>query len=149
MIALDEKDHMILKLLQENGKLNTKELAASIGLTVTPTYERVKRLEKTGVIKNYKAVVDRKATGKDLQVFCSVTLKLHAKKLLTGFEQAVVKLDEVVTCFHVAGNFDYLLQIAVSDMEDYQNFIKNKLASIDNIANVQSTFIMTTIKDKM
>jgi len=146
-MKLDAIDIKILQILQDNAKLNNKEVASLVGLSTTPTYERIKRLEKNGVIKKYVAILDNKKVGRSIRVFCNVTLKLHSKKLLDGFETAVIKLDEVLKCYHIAGDFDYLLEVNVGTMEEYEFFIKNKLASIQNIANVKSSFVMTSLKE--
>lgn len=143
---LDDTDLKILEILQENSKLGNKEIAERIGLTVTPTFERIKRLERLRIIQSYTALVDKKAIGKGLKVLCQVSLKAHNLDLLLGFEDQVVYLDEVSACFHIAGNYDYLLTIEVGDMDEYQRFLKEKLASIPNIANVQSSFVMSTLK---
>lgn len=143
---LDETDLKILEILQENSKLGNKEIAERIGLTVTPTFERIKRLERFRIIRSYTAVVDKKAIGKGLKVLCQVSLKAHNLDLLLGFEDEVVHLNEVSACFHIAGDYDYLLTIEVGDMDEYQRFLKEKLASIPNIANVQSSFVMSTLK---
>ncbi|MDO9136786.1 MAG: Lrp/AsnC family transcriptional regulator, partial [Lutibacter sp.] len=121
--------------------------ALKIGLTQTPTYDRIKRLEKEGVIKNYIAVLDKEKVGYTIEVFCQVTLLVHSKEMITRFENAVNKIDEVMECFHVAGNYDYLLKIIVKDMNSYQAFLKNKLSVLDSVANVQSTFVMSSTKD--
>lgn len=142
----DETDLKILELLRVNCKLGNKEIAEKIGLTVTPTFERIKRLERNGIIKAYSAQVDKKAIGKGLKVLCQVSLKAHNLELLIGFEDEVVHLDEVSACYHIAGDYDYLLTIEVGDMDEYQLFLKQKLASIPNIANVQSSFVMSTLK---
>ena len=142
----DETDLKILEILRSNCKLGNKEIAAQIGLTVTPTFERIKRMERQGVIKSYTAVVDKKAIGKGLKVLCQVSLKAHNLDLLIGFEEEVVFLNEVSACYHIAGDYDYLLTIEVGDMDEYQRFLKQKLASIPNIANVQSSFVMSTLK---
>jgi Lrp/AsnC family leucine-responsive transcriptional regulator len=147
MINLDVTDKKILNLLQQNSKANIKEIAVKIGLTQTPTYERIKRLEKDGVIKNYIAVLDKEKVGYTIEVFCQVTLLVHSKDMITRFENAINKLDEVMECFHVAGNYDYLLKIIVKDMNCYQAFLKNKLSVLDSVANVQSTFVMSSTKD--
>jgi len=147
MINLDLTDKKILNLLQQNSKANIKEIALKIGLTQTPTYERIKRLEKTGVIKNYIAVLDKEKVGYMVEVFCQVTLSVHSKEMITRFENAINKIDEVMECFHVAGNYDYLLKIIVKDMNSYQAFLKNKLSVLDSVANVQSTFVMSSTKD--
>ncbi|MHB1106308.1 MAG: Lrp/AsnC family transcriptional regulator [Lutibacter sp.] len=147
MVNLDLTDKKILNLLQQNSKANIKEIALKIGLTQTPTYERIKRLEKDGVIKNYIAVLDKEKVGYTIEVFCQVTLLVHSKEMITRFENAVNKIDEVMECFHVAGNYDYLLKIIVKDMNSYQTFLKNKLSVLDSVANVQSTFVMSSTKD--
>jgi len=147
MVNLDLTDKKILNLLQQNSKANIKEIALKIGLTQTPTYERIKRLEKAGVIKNYIAVLDKEKVGYTIEVFCQVTLLVHSKEMITRFENAINKIDEVMECFHVAGNYDYLLKIIVKDMNSYQAFLKNKLSVLDSVANVQSTFVMSSTKD--
>jgi DNA-binding Lrp family transcriptional regulator len=115
-------------------------------LTVTPTFERIRRLERRGVIKGYVAKIDQAKIGRNLLVFCQVSLKTHTTELLENFEKQVVELKEVEACFHIAGNYDYLLQARIHDMQEYQFFLKSKLAAIPNIANVQSSFVMTTLK---
>ncbi|WP_196890561.1 Lrp/AsnC family transcriptional regulator [Aureivirga marina] len=146
---MDAIDKKILMLLQENAKLNSKEIANKIGLSTTPTYERIKRLEKTGFIKKYIAIVDKKLIGKKLEVFCQVSLQQHSKRFLEVFEREIRKIPQVMECYHIAGNYDYLLKLIVSDMEEYQQFIMFKLASIENISNVQSSFVLTEIKNNL
>ncbi|WP_298288687.1 Lrp/AsnC family transcriptional regulator [uncultured Lutibacter sp.] len=146
MTHLDDLDKKILNLLQQNSKANIKEISLKIGLTQTPTYERIKRLEKNGYIEKYVAILNKEKIGFHVEVFCQVTLLVHSKDLITKFELAIHKIDEVVECFHVAGNYDYLLKIIVKDMNTYQNFLKNKLSVLDSVANVQSTFVMTSTK---
>ena len=145
-IQLDQIDKKILSILSSNSKLGNKEIAAEIGLSITPTFERIKRLERHGVIKNYVAILDKKKIEKGLHVLCQVSLKAHNLDLLLGFEDEIVHLHEVSSCYHIAGNYDYLLSIEVKDMDEYQDFLKQKLASIPNIANVQSSFVMSTLK---
>ncbi|WP_298365864.1 Lrp/AsnC family transcriptional regulator [uncultured Lutibacter sp.] len=147
MIALDETDKKILTLLQQNSKANIKEIALKIGLTQTPTYERIKRLEKANVIKKYIAVLNKEKVGLHIEVFCQVTLMVHSKELISRFERAINGMQEVVECFHVAGNYDYLLKVIVKDMNSYQFFLKNKLSVLDSVTNVQSTFVMSATKD--
>jgi len=144
---LDKLDQQIIAILQKNGKINHKELAALIGLTITPTYERVKRLEQKGVIIAYTAKVDKVKIGKSLKVLCQLSLKSHSKDLLESFETSIVKLKEISACYHIAGNYDYLLHIEVKDMEEYSVFLKEKLATIPHIANVNSLFVMKTLKE--
>lgn len=148
MEKLDKLDKHILKLLQKDCSLNTKQIADRVGLSVTPTYERIKRLEKGGVIESYVAVLNKEKVGKPLMVFCNVSLQLHSKPLLKKFEQTIIRFDEVMECYHMAGAFDYLLKVLAKDMNEYQNFITNKLAALENISNVQSSFVMTEVRYK-
>ncbi len=145
-VQLDAIDLQILDLLTKNGKLGNKEIAAVIGLSTTPTFERIKRLERKGIIKGYTAILDKKKIGKGLQVFCQVSLKSHNAEIIDGFEAEIIHLSEVSACYHIAGDFDYSLFIEVADMDEYQHFLKQKLANIPNIANVQTAFVMSTLK---
>lgn len=143
---LDKTDLKILQVLQTDARLNTKEIAHRIGLTVTPTYERLKKIDQLGIIKQYVALLDGEKLGKTLVSFINVSLQVHSQPLLRKFEAAVSRLDEVMECYHVAGNYDYLLKVVVDDMRSYQHFLTNKLAAIENIAQVHSSFAMTAVK---
>lgn len=143
---MDKTDKEILRTLQDNAKITTKELAGQLHLTVTPTYERIKKLEKEGYIKAYRAELDRHRLGLGLMAFCNVSLEAHHTEFIEQFEQDVQELPEVVACYHVAGVFDYLLQVIIPDMETYQNFVAKKLAALANIGKVQSLFVMTEVK---
>ncbi len=145
---LDVIDDQILALLHKNAKLGSKEIAAKVGLTVTPTYERIRRLEKRGFIKGYVAILDKRKQGKNLQVLCNIQLKSHHAEVLNLFESEVIKLEEVNSCYHIAGNFDYLLVIEMKDMDEYAHFLKEKLATIPHITTVQSSFVMRTLKEE-
>ncbi|NIG56225.1 Lrp/AsnC family transcriptional regulator [Chitinophaga sp. Cy-1792] len=147
MDILDKTDRRILQVLQEDARLNTKEIAHKIGLSVTPTYERLKKIEKLGIIKKNVALLDGEKLGKTMVAYCNVSLQLHSLPLLRKFEAAIHRHEEVMECYHVAGNYDYLLKIVVDDMKSYQQFITTKLAAIENIANVHSSFVMTEIKN--
>ncbi|MDG1147185.1 MAG: Lrp/AsnC family transcriptional regulator [Crocinitomicaceae bacterium] len=144
---LDSIDTAILEILKENSKVGTKEIALQVGLTVTPTYERIKRLERSGVITGYTTCLNKKLIGKGLQVFCQVSLKGHSLDLLESFEKMVVSFEEVSTCYHIAGDHDYALLIEVSDMSEYEAFLKQRLATVPSIMNVQSSFVMSAIKE--
>ena len=146
MESLDNTDKKILQLLQDDARLSAKEIAFKIGLSVTPTYERLKKIERSGIIKGYATLLHRDRVGKTLAAFCNVTLQLHSLPLLRKFEKAMMKFEEVMECHHVAGTYDYLLKVVVSDMNQYQDFLTNKLAAIENIATVHSVFVMTEIK---
>ncbi len=144
---LDEVDLQIIDLLQSNAKWSNKEIADKVGLSVTPTFERIRRLERLGIITGYVATVNRTFLGRELQVFCQVSLRTHQLEALNEFEQLVVKLKEVTSCYHVAGSVDYTLLVEVKDMEAYQHFLKNKLTTIPHIGQVHSNFVMTAIKE--
>lgn len=142
----DNIDKEILSLLQSNARLSAKEIAAAIGLTVTPTYERLRRIEQSGVIQNIVALLDRQQLDKTTIAFCSVSLQVHSSKAITGFEKAVKKIPEIMECYHITGNYDYLLKVAIKDMNAYQVFLTQKLAIIENIAQVHTNFVMTDVK---
>lgn len=144
---MDTIDEAILSCLMENSKQGIKEIAEQVGLTVSPTYERIKRLENSGVITGYTVRLDKKKIGKGLSVICKVTLKEHRLENLRNFENKVVKLQEVESCYHIAGEHDYILIISVMDMEEYEHFLRKELTSISSIANVHSSFVMREIKD--
>lgn len=146
---IDAIDRRIIQLLQQDGKIKIKELADKLKMTNTPVFDRIKRLEAQGFILGYTAIVDRTKLGYMITAFCSVTLELHHKDFLSQFVEDVKNLEEVAECYHIAGMFDYLLKIYVKDMTAYQNFITQKLSSIPNIGRVQSSFVMTEIKNEV
>lgn len=143
---LDATDRRILRILQNSSAITHKEIAAQLGLTTTPVYERIKRLEREGFIRAYVALLDADKVERNLIVFCSVSLKQHAKELIAQFVNDLLLCQEVIEFYHIAGNYDYLLKVAVKDMADYQNFIVNKLAAMNNVAHANSSFVMTTEK---
>lgn len=146
MEKLDAIDKKIIRILQKDCSLHKKEIADQVGLSLTATYERIKRLEKSGVIEGYTAQINKEKVGKNLVAFCTVSLQLHSKPLLENFEAHISTIPEVIECFHTTGSYDYLLKIIVEDMKEYQNVLINKLSVIDNISLVQSSFVMKEIK---
>jgi DNA-binding Lrp family transcriptional regulator len=148
MAKIDDIDKQILAFLNEDAFVSNKEMALRLGMSPTPIHERIKKMEKEGIIKGYKAVIDPHKLGKSLTVFCEITLKEHAADYLKQFEDDAMSLQEVQECYCVSGNSDFLLKIVVSDMDDYRNFILHKLASIKNIGNAQSHFVMNEIGNK-
>lgn len=144
-MKLDQFDRCILSCLQSNAKLTISELSEMCGLSRTPVHERLKKLEESGAIRAYQAKLDPAVVGFDIHAFCNVSLKEHAQNFLENFEREITACQEVIACHHIAGMFDYLLEIRVEDMKAYQNFIAKKLASIENIGNVQSSFVMKEI----
>ena len=145
-MQLDSIDFKILDLLQEDSKRTNKEIAHSINLSVTAVYERIKRLEREGIITKYVALINRKSVGKPFMVFCQIQLAQHSKEFLSAFERDVVLLNEVSECFHTTGDYDYILKIFVRDMEAYREFMVNKLTALNHIGNTRSIFIISDIK---
>jgi DNA-binding Lrp family transcriptional regulator len=143
---IDDTDKSILRLLQNNSKLTIKEMANKLNLTPTPIFERIKRLEKESYITSYRAVIDRKKVGLSLLVFCNISLNQHEATFISKFEKDIQRFTEVIECYHIGGMFDYLLKVIVHNMDAYQYFVAKKLAKIDNIGQVQSSFVMTEVK---
>ncbi|MEP0134314.1 MAG: Lrp/AsnC family transcriptional regulator [Eudoraea sp.] len=146
MIKIDAKDRELLALLQEDSKWTTKEYANRLGLSTTAVYERIKRLEKNGVITKYVALVDRNKVNKAFMVLCHVKLIQHIKDYVIQFEREVVQLEEVSECHHISGDYDYILKVNVSDMETYREFMVTKLTAIKNIGSTQSSFVINEVK---
>ncbi|MBU2905968.1 Lrp/AsnC family transcriptional regulator [Arenibacter algicola] len=147
MSDLDKIDIQILKLLQNNSNLTTKDLANKVNLSTTPVFERIKRLEKNGYIKKYVAVLDAEKLDKGLTVFCNITLKQHTREIGNKFVKDIVAIKEVTECYNVSGDYDFLLKVMVKDMKHYQDFVLNHLGSIKNIGSAHSTFVMGDIKN--
>ena len=127
-MKLDSLDKQILILLQHDSSLKTKEIAASIGLSITPTYDRIKRLEKEGVIKKYVAILNKESINKAVTVICHITLIKHEQSLVAKFENEISKINEVMECFHIAGNYDYILKVIVPNLNSYRDVITNKIS---------------------
>ena len=146
MENLDEIDLQLLRTLQKNAKLTTKELAEAVNLTTTPVFERQKRLERQGYIRHYVAVLDAERLGLGLLVFCKVKLQQINRELADNFTRRIQRLPEVCECYNTSGSYDYLLKVRARDMQHYQQFILNHLGNIDNIASIESTFVMSEVK---
>jgi Lrp/AsnC family leucine-responsive transcriptional regulator len=145
-MKLDTTDRLLLTLLQQDSKQTTKLLAQKCGLSATAVYERIRRLENAGVIKGYVALVDNQSVAKGLRVFCQVALNQHIKPNVLQFEKEVLQLDEVVSCYHIGGAYDYVLEILVSDMTSYREFMVGKLTAITHIGSTQSSFVISEVK---
>ncbi len=145
-ITLDTKDFAILKILQQNAKATVKDIANEIHLSTTPVHERIKRLEQQGVIKQYATLLDYAKVKKSLMIFCYVSLKEHSKNAGTKFIKHIHSLPEVIECYNISGEFDFMLKVVAENMDDYYHFHVNKLSQSENIANVQSVFVMGVIK---
>ncbi len=145
-MSLDETDIKLLRILQDNSNLTTKELAAKVNLSPTPVFERVKKLEKEGYIRKYTAILDADRLSKGFIVFCNIRLKQHTKELGKQFMEAIMLLEEVTECYNISGEYDFMLKIHMQSMKDYQDFVLNTLGEIDSIGNLHSTFVMGAIK---
>ncbi len=144
---LDEIDQKLLVLLQNNSKLTSKQLSAELHLSVTAIFERVKKLEKAGVISRYVALADKSKIGRDFIVLCHVKLDQHRKEYISQFEKEIVQFPEVLECFHVSGDYDYILKICVKDIKEYREFMVTKLTSLKHIASTQSSFSIKEVKN--
>ena len=146
MEGLDETDLNIMRILQRNSKLTTKELAARVHLSTTPVFERLKRLENEGYIKRYVALLDAEKLDKGLCIMCNVRLKQHNGRLGREFMEAISKIDEVTECYNVSGDFDYILKIYVRNMKHYESFVLDTIGAIPSVGNIQSNFVMSIVK---
>ena len=144
--TLDEIDLQLLKTLQKNAKLTTKELAEAVHLTPTPVFERQKRLERQGYILRYTAVLDPEKMGQGLLVFCKVKLQQINHEIAAAFTRRIQHLPEITECYNISGTHDYLLKVRTRDMKQYQEFLLNKLGNIDHVSAIESTFVMSEVK---
>ena len=143
---LDAIDIKILKVLQQNAKLTTKELAEAVHLSPSPTFERQKRLEREGYIQKYVAIVDANMAGNDMMVLCNIRLKQHGKEYAREFVDAVKEMEEVTECYNTSGDFDYIIKVFVRNMPHYQDFVLNRLGEMESIGSVHSVFVIGTVK---
>ncbi|MDB5029850.1 Lrp/AsnC family transcriptional regulator [Mucilaginibacter sp.] len=145
---LDPTDTGILRLLQNDARLTHKELGQRLHKSITPIHARVRRLQDEGYIKRYAAILDPKKIGRGLIVYTQVQLKQHAQDSLLAFQAEVVKLSEVMECYHMTGAFDFLLRIAISDMDEYNHLVMNKLSILPDVGMMQSFFVMSEAKNE-
>lgn len=143
---LDKVDLQILRTLQENARLTTKELAAQVSLSSTPIFERLKRLEREGYIKKYIAVLDADKLNQGFVVFCNVKLRRMNKDIAMEFTRIVQQIPEVTECYNISGSYDYLLKIHAPNMKYYQEFIINVLGTVDSLGSLESMFVMDEVK---
>ncbi|MGE9312680.1 Lrp/AsnC family transcriptional regulator [Niabella sp. CJ426] len=145
-VTLDAKDLEILRMLQQNGRVTVKEIADAVHLSTTPVHERVKRLEHSGIISHYTTILDAAKLGKKLMVICHVSLREHNKIAGSKFIKSILAMHEVLECYSISGEFDFLLKVLTEDMETYYDFHVNKLSQVENVGHVQSTFVMGVVK---
>lgn len=146
-MELDKIDKKLLSLLQTDTKQTTKELSLLLNLSVTAVYERIKKMERLGIIQQYVALLNRSKINKGFVVFCHVKLVQHTREYIADFESEVVKLHEVLECFHVSGDYDYILKICVGNMEEYREFMITKLTTLNHIGSTHSSFMIGEVKN--
>lgn len=143
---LDTVDLQILRTLQDNARLTVKELAAEVNLSSTPVFERLKRLESSGYIKKYIAVLDAEKLNQGFVVFCNVKLRKMNRDIAVEFTRVVQGIPEVTECYNISGSFDYLLKIHAPNMKYYQEFILNVLGTVESLGSLESIFVMDEVK---
>jgi len=145
-LKLDNTDLQLLMLLQSDCKKTTAAYAQQLNLSTTAIYERIKRLEKAEVIRGYVALVDKQKVRKAFTVLCHIKLMQHTKEYVLQFERDVLKLSEVSECYHISGDYDYILKIHVQNMDAYRAFMVTKLTTLKNIGSTQSSFVINAVK---
>ncbi|MDB5231978.1 MAG: leucine-responsive regulatory protein regulator for leucine (or lrp) regulon and high-affinity [Chitinophagaceae bacterium] len=145
-LSMDKKDFAILRLLQQNARITVKEIAGKIQLSTTPVHERIRRMEESGVIKQYAALVDHTKVKKGLMVICYVSLQQHSKTAGNKFIKSIMDMNEVMECLSISGEFDFMLKVLTEDMNSYYDFHVNKLSQTENVGHVQSVFVMGIVK---
>jgi DNA-binding Lrp family transcriptional regulator len=146
MTKLDATDIEILHTLQNDAKINMKELSEKIHISKTPIYERIKRLENEGYIKKYVALVDNKKVGLSMIVFCNISLAVHDDEHIQRFKEEILEIEEIMECYSIGGIYDFLLKVVLKDLDDYNRFVFEKLTKVHGIVKMQSSFVLGEIK---
>ena len=144
--ALTAIDRKILRALQEDGRMTIQAVAEGVGLSASPCLRRIRQMERAGIIAGYSATVDQKAVGLPVSVFISIKLARQKEEDLNRFAKAISKWDEVLECYLMTGNRDYLLRVVAADLSSYEAFLKNKLTRLDGIASIESSFALSQVK---
>ncbi len=144
--GFDQLDHAILKELQSNGRISVADLARKIHLSSPAVYQRIKRLERAGVIKGYVALVDREAAGYDLLCFIRLSIQPHSKDSLGQFAAAVEVHPAVLECYHTAGSFDLLLKVVVRNQRELERFVNEQLMTIEGVERIDTSLVLTEMK---
>ena len=147
-MKLDITDRKIIDILQENGRITNTQLAAEIGISPPAMLERVKRLEKGAVIRRYVALVDPGKLGKGIMAIVAVSLAIHELSSLDRFMREINKLEEVLECYHITGDDDFVLKVVVQNVKEYESFVVQKLTRIQGIRNIRTSIILSTVKYK-
>ena len=146
VVVLDQIDKRIVKALQDNARLSSQELSAQVGISASPCWRRVKALEEAGVIAKYVTLVDPEALGLSISIFTSVSLDKQIETALETFQKAVRKRPEVMECYLMTGDFDYLLRVVVGSLHDYERFLLDHLTRIPGVASIKSSFALKQVK---
>lgn len=146
IVIFDSTDKELLTLLQQDSRQTNKELSNKLNLSVTAVYERIKKLERKGFIKKYVALVSKEKVHKAFVAYCHVKLVQHSQDYVFKFEKEVANLDEVLECYHISGDYDYLLKVLVEDMEAFREFMVKKLTTINHIGSTHSMFVINEVK---
>lgn len=144
---MDALDRKILVALQQHGRKTNAELARQLGVAPSTMLERVRRLEGNGLVRGYRAIVDSKALGLALQGFVAVILTSHDREFIHNFEDGIQKIANVRACYHITGRFDYLLHVAARDLIHWGELVKERIASINGIAKLESFLVLSEIKE--
>ncbi len=147
-MKFDDLDRRLLMFLQDNSKITYKELSDKLNLSSTAIHERIKKLEKSGIINKYVALLNRRTINKELLVFSHIKLSQHSQENIILFETEIVQLPEVQSCFHVSGDYDYIVKMSFENMDEYRNFMVNKLTTITVIGSTHSTFVIGDVKEE-
>lgn len=145
-MIFDETDKILLEQLQTDSKQTNKELSNKLGLSVTAVYERIKKLEKEGFIDGYTALINKQKIDRNFVAFCHVKLLQHSQEFVFSFEKEVNNLEEILECYHISGDYDYLLKVIVKDMEAFREFMVKKLTKINHIGSTHSMFVINEVK---
>jgi len=146
MENLDQTDRIILRILQNDSKKTAKEIASMLNLTVSPVYERIRRLENQGFIKKYVAILDKDRIDRSITAICQISMRYHDESFIDEFEMQIQSLNEVQECYHMAGQVDFILKIHVQSLESYHEFVRYQLSKIKNIGVINSNFVIKEIK---
>lgn len=146
MYGLDELDVAILRELQEEGRLTNVELARRINLSPPATHARIKRLDEQGLIRRYVALLDPEKMGFDMMCFISISLQLHQTEELEAFKERISRIPEVLECFHVTGEFDYLLKVVVRNRQELQNLVVERITPMVGVARIYTSLVLTEVK---
>lgn len=143
---IDQIDRKILQVLQADGKISIGALAERVRLSPSPCARRIRLMEEAGIIKGYTAVVDQKRVGLPISAFASIKLERQREEDLDRFAEAVARWPEVVDCYLMTGQRDYLMRIVAADLEAYERFLKDKLTNLDNVASIETSFALGQVK---